>query len=351
MLRNGVPVPGILRKIMKKIFYAVIMSSLLFSVKCSEHTYSSQAGIETPESIMNYVDGTRYADDLAHIAVDRTLGSPGHDMVRDFCARRLTELGFKVKLDLYGTGVNVIGRIDGTGNSNEAVIISAHYDSRNAGCPGADDNASGVAGALEAARVLAKARYSRTLIIALWDEEEKGLIKPRGLHGSRAYAAKARSEGKEIVLSMVFEMIGYCSSVPGSQRFPAMMKRIFPDEIKKIAANKNRGDFICLTVNEEAKSYSDIYAGFANKLALPSITLKMNNRIINIHDFRRSDHAAFWENGYSALLISDTTNYRNNNYHCKNGRIDDISRLDTAFTRDTIKAAVATAAQILGIKF
>jgi hypothetical protein len=54
-------------------------------------------------------------------------------MVRDLCARRLSEPGFKVELDSYGTGVNVIGRINGTGNSGEAVILSAHYDRWNAG--------------------------------------------------------------------------------------------------------------------------------------------------------------------------------------------------------------------------
>jgi len=336
---------------MNKILYAVIISFLLLSMKCSENKTTPKAAAKTPEDIMNYVDSALYDDDLALIAVDRTLRSPGHQLVQDFCARRLAELGFKVELDSYGTGVNVIGRIDGTGNPEEIVILSAHYDSRNAGCPGADDNASGVAGVLEAARVLAKTKYNRTLMIALWDEEEKSLTKPRGLHGSRAFAARARLEGREIVLSVVFEMIGYRSSNPWSQRFPARMKKLFPDEMKKIAANKNRGDFICLTVNEDAQPYSDIYTGFANAIALPVVTLKMNPKTIKIHDFRRSDHAAFWEKDYSAMLIGDTANYRNTSYHCRNGRVDSISKLDTDFARDTIRATVATMARILGIRF
>ena len=145
-------------------------------------------------------------------------------------------------------------------------------------------------------------------------------------------------------------MIGYRSSVPGSQRFPARMKTIFPDEMNKIAMNKNRGDFICITANEDAQEYSGIYTGFANAIALPNLTLKISRKIMHIHDFRRSDHAAFWGKGYPAMMIGDTINYRNFNYHCKNGKVDDISRLDTAFARDTIKAAIATAACVLGIR-
>lgn len=325
----------------------IIILFLLFSVNCSTTGFRSPV---TPEDLMNDVDADRYFRDLEYISIDRTLNSPGHGMVMNYCARRLAELGFKVELDSYGTGVNVIGRIEGKDNPGEAVIISAHYDSRNAGCPGADDNASGVAGVLETARVLARARYNRTLIVALWDEEEKGLKTRKGLVGSRSYAGRARLGGSEIVLAVVYEMIGYRSSEPGSQRFPSRWKTYFPDEMKKVAANKNRGDFICLTVREEEQAYSEIFTGYANSIGLSSLTLKINSRLINIHDFRRSDHAAFWENGYPALLISDTTNYRNFNYHCHFGRQDDVSRLDTAFTRDTIKATVATLSRVLIIR-
>lgn len=335
---------------MNKKIYVILMLLILLSIKCPLNRFSVKTGEETSATLMNCVDETRYAEDLAYIAIDRTLRSPGHDMVRDFCALRLSELGFNVELDSYGTGVNVIGRIEGTADPSETVVLSAHYDSICTGCPGADDNASGVAGVLEAARVLSKARYNKTLVIALWDEEEKGLKSPRGLIGSRSYSARARHEKKDIILAVVFEMIGYRSFEPGSQKFPQRMKAFFPDEMNRIAENQNRGDFICLTVNEDAHIYSDIYTAFAEDIALPVTTLKISRRLFNIHDFRRSDHAAFWEKGYSAMMIGDTINYRNENYHCKKGKVDSISRLDTAFARDTIRATVATLAKILIIK-
>lgn len=330
---------------MNKIFYPILSLTVLFSAVCSEQ----KSAPETPESIMNRVDGSRYFEDLKLIAVDRTLGSPGHRMVQEFCARRLAELGYRVELDSYGTGTNVIGRIDGSINPDEIVILSAHYDSRNAGCPGADDNASGVAGVLEAARVLAGIRFEKTLVIALWDEEEMSLVKPRGLHGSRAYAARARNEQRDIIVALVFEMIGYRSFEPGSQRFPVWMNRYFPEEMKRVKTNNNRGDFICLTSDYSAKEYSGIFSFYAGSISLPSLTLNISPRIINIHDFRRSDHTAFWEKNYPAIVISDTINYRNDRYHCKNGKVDDISSLNTDFARDTIRAASATVARILRI--
>jgi len=335
---------------MNRLIYAAVILILLLSIRCSGNRFSPLGGVKTPENLMNYVDGSRYAADLSTISVERFPGTPGHHMVQQLCARRLSELGFKVELDSYGTGVNVIGQIDGTGKPEETVILSAHYDSRYAGCPGADDNASGVAGVLEAARVLVKARYDRTLIIALWDEEEQRSLGSRGLFGSRAFAAKARLEGRKIVLAMVFEMIGYRSTEPGSQKFPARMKSMFPDVMKRVEENQNRGDFICITVNEKAKQYSDIYSAYADSIALPSITLKIGCKLNKLHDFRRSDHAAFWEKGYSAMMIGDTINFRNGNYHCHDGKVDDVSTLDMAFGRDTVTAAVATMARILEIR-
>ena len=331
---------------MNRILYPVIIPFLIFSLNCTSKGLPL-SGPATPQQLMNYVETARYAEDLEYISVDRTLNSPGHKYVMEYCAQRLAGLGFKVELDSYGTGVNVIARLEGTDNSGEAVIISAHYDSRNKGCPSADDNASGVAGVLETARVLAKTRYHRTLIVALWDEEEKGLKSRRGLIGSRSYAGRSRRENSRILLAVVYEMIGYRSSEPWTQHFPASWGGYFPSEMKKVAAGKNRGDFICLTVKDEDSAYSGIFTEYADSIGLPNLTLKINRKLINNHSFRRSDHAAFWENGYPALLISDTCNYRNFNYHCHFGRSDSTSSIDTGFACDTVRAAVATLARLL----
>src|SRR5690606_6446465 len=104
--------------------------------------------------------------------------------VQDLCADRLTELGYEVTLHNYGSGVNVIGRRPGATAPDEIVMVGAHYDHID-DCRGADDNASGVAAALEIARVLATVETQRTTMIACWDQEELGLI------GSEAFVTAA----------------------------------------------------------------------------------------------------------------------------------------------------------------
>src|SRR3982750_262283 len=134
----------------------------------------------------------------------RNPGKPHHQEVQDLCADRFASLGFDVERQTYATGVNVIGTLAGTKLPGERVIVSAHYDAV-PNCEGADDNGTGTAATLEAARVLSKQDHDRTLVVACWDEEERGLI------GSKAYVARAKAAGDNIVLALVFEMLGYRS--------------------------------------------------------------------------------------------------------------------------------------------
>ena len=135
---------------------------------------------------------------------------------------------------------------------NERVVVSAHYDSV-PNSAGADDNGTGVAGVLEAARVLSKESHARTLVVACWDEEERGLI------GSTAYVKRAQAAGDAIVLSLVFEMIGYRNTAPMSQKTDATLEAVFPDAAAQIAANDYRGDFAAsLTLREQPAERREI---------------------------------------------------------------------------------------------
>src|ERR1700755_2321856 len=148
------------------------------------------------------VDRAAYEADLTAIAGTRSPGTPHWQEIQDLCASRFEELGFTVERQQYATGVNVIGVKMRTRKPAERVVVSAHYDSV-PNCPGADDNGSGVAGTLEVARVPSKSSHDRTLVVACWDEEERGLI------GAKAYVAHEKAAGTNIVLALVFEMIGY----------------------------------------------------------------------------------------------------------------------------------------------
>ncbi len=118
---------------------------------------------------------------------------------------------FEVPYYEQGTADNIIAVKWGTTTPNEYVICGAHYDSWNADgydpdtirSPGADDNASGVAGILETARLLSPYTFDRTVIFANWCAEEIGLV------GSAAYAHDMAEQRMDIVAYFNLDMTGY----------------------------------------------------------------------------------------------------------------------------------------------
>ncbi len=300
-------------------------------------------GPGAPDALAACVDRARYVADLEAIEGERPPGSAHHGEVRELVATRLAELGFTVERHDYGTGVNVVGVREGASLPEERVLVSAHYDHLE-GCAGADDNASGTAGALEAARVLAMGTHARTLVVALWDEEERGLI------GSDAYARRAAAAGETIVANLVFEMIGYRDTTPGSQTFPMGFELLFPRQVRQVEGNESRGDFVVL-IADEARSAAtvDAFTRFAARVELPTVALVLDEGLVVspvLGDLRRSDHAPFWEQGAPGVMIGDTANFRYARYHCAAGP-DTSDQLDPDFSVAILQAAVGAAAEAL----
>jgi Zn-dependent M28 family amino/carboxypeptidase len=288
------------------------------------------------------VEAQRFSADLATIAQPRAPGSPHWQAVQDLCAARFAELGYEVERHDYGTGVNVIGVRTGTELPAERVMVSAHYDSTS-NCDGADDNATGVAGTLEAARVLSLAPHARTLAVACWDEEERGLI------GSTAYVQRADAAGEQIVASYVFEMIGYRSSEPSSQTTDPNLAAVFPDQEAAIAANEYRGDFILLIHDEGAAGTVADFNATATAVGLKTVALDVNNALKvapGAAGLRRSDHAPFWFADYPAIMITDTANFRNPHYHCGGGP-DVVADVDVEFATMNVKSVAGAVAAAL----
>lgn len=296
---------------------------------------------DSDPSIVAQVDRDRYEADLTSIAGPRSPGIPHWQEVQDLCAERFASLGFEVERQTYATGVNVIGVRMGTKLPNERVVVSAHYDSV-PNCDGADDNGSGLAGTLEAARVLSQQPHDRTLVVACWDEEERGLI------GSTAYVTRAKATGESIILALVFEMIGYRNTAPMSQRTDRMLETVFPDAADQIKANDYRGDF-ALVVNDEtaAAAVTDMQA-VGKDVGLPIVNLSLLAPLkAAVDPLRRSDHAPFWDADYPAVFITDTAEYRNTHYHCLNGTADALSDIDWDFAVGNVKLVVGAAAAAL----
>jgi Zn-dependent M28 family amino/carboxypeptidase len=291
---------------------------------------------------MAEVQMQRYADDVAFIAKPRFSGRDHWFAVQDLCAERFASYGFDVERHDYGTGVNVIGILAGTTHASEHVIIGAHYDSTN-DCDGADDNASGTAGVLESARVLASRTYPRTLVVACWDEEEAGIL------GSAAYAARSVERSEEIEIYFNYEMIGFASSEPGSQTFPPGFETYFPDQAATAEANGHRGDFVGL-VADTRSSHSARIGEFADQVALPSYVLELSDADQidpALALLQSSDHSSFWAIDAPAVMISDGGVTRNPNYHCRDGATDSVSTLDHDFATKVIQATTGAAATAL----
>ncbi|MEG4806644.1 M28 family peptidase [Microcoleus sp. F8-D3] len=187
------------------------------------------------------------------------------------------------------------------------IVIGAHYDTV-PGTPGADDNATGVAVLLELARDIASAPLKYPVQLVAFDMEEYGYL------GSSHHAAKYKQQQKSIRLMISLEMLGYCNHNPNSQSYPAGLKYFYP----------NSGNFIALIGNLQTVPDLMNLSGKIRKSGQPCEWLPVPNRGLIVPDTRRSDHAPFWDNGYPAIMVTDTANMRNPHYHQASDRIETL---------------------------
>ncbi len=271
----------------------------------------------------------RYRRDLAFMAqAPRTPGSEHHSAVRKLCAERLGELGYRVELQSFNGGVNVIAYKDGSKHPQQKIMLSAHYDTV-PNCNGADDNASGVAGVLESAELLADKQFDKTLMLACWDQEENNLA------GSRAFLDEHASG---IEMSYVYEMIAYFSAEAGSQSIPAGFDKVFPEQVNQIKDKQFRGDFTLLVYDDLAANRMQALEAIAEQRQMTYIGLELNGlmkSLPQLADLHRSDHSSFWDAEIAAMMITDTADFRNPNYHCFKGE-DKLETINIEFALKTV---------------
>lgn len=188
------------------------------------------------------------------------------------------------------------------------IIIGAHYDAV-PGTPGADDNASGVAVLLELAHFFSVHAPTSPLWFVAFDLEEYGLL------GSDAYAKTLQSAQHPVRLMLSLEMLGYCDPTPGSQQYPVpFLKRFYPDT----------GDFIALIGNLATIPVMWRLQRRVKQAGAACEWLPVFNSGRMIPAVRRSDHASFWDCGYPAILVTDTSFLRNPHYHRASDRIETL---------------------------
>jgi Zn-dependent M28 family amino/carboxypeptidase len=299
-------------------------------------------GNARPAALAACIEQRLYVEDLSFVAQERLPGSNHWQLVQTYVHNRLEALGYTVELHQDDGAVNIIGKRTGALNPKEEVMVSAHYDHIQ-GCAGADDNGSGVAAALEIARVLASADFDRTTTVAFWDLEEVGLV------GSAAYARRARWRGEKIIMNYVLETMGFASDEPGSQKIPTGFDVVYPRQVAQVEANENRGDFLTMVADPSANPAVALLETFAQAVDLPAITLRTAQVSLPFtKDLRRSDHQSFWNMGYPAMMLTDGANFRNPGYHCLE-RADTVDTLNHPFSVKIARAVAFAAATQAGM--
>ena len=239
------------------------------------------------------------------------------------------EQGYDVYSQIFRVGGQAYENISAEvrGISGRTVIVGAHYDSVS-GTPGADDNASGVAAVLELSGLLRQASFGNTVRFVAFTLEEPTFFRTQYM-GSHVYARSLREKGEDVIGMICLEMIGFFTDRPRSQYFPVSLMRWF---------YPHTGNFISMVSDLRSKGFlSRVLAGFRKGTSL-SVEHVSTLPIVPGIDF--SDHRSFWQFGYDAVMITDTSFYRNPNYHGESDTYDTLDYVKMAEVVRGLESAI-----------
>jgi Zn-dependent M28 family amino/carboxypeptidase len=248
-----------------------------------------------------------------------------------YLLEEFTALGFQPTTQSFEftgrTYQNVIAELKGTRSPEQVLVVGAHYDTVRT-TPGADDNASGVAGLLGLAKLLAGKPLEKTVRLVAFALEEPPTYRTRNM-GSYHYAAGLKKASEKVDGMICLEMIGFFCDRPGSQHYPIpFMKLRYP----------RTGNFIAMVGNRKSRNFTMQMAdGFRKETDLPLVTLNAPAIVVGI-DF--SDHWSFGKFGYPAFMVTDTAFYRNLNYHSPSDLPDTLDYSRMAQVVEGLRAAI-----------
>ena len=249
-----------------------------------------------------------------------------------FIEQEFTSLGYQVQFQWYesdGRQVrNIIVEKKGEHPGKASIMIGAHYDTV-VGTPGADDNATGVAGLIELSRLLNEHKNSRTIRFVAFPHEEPPYFYTQRM-GSRQYARKLRESGERIFAMLTLEMIGYAGE-GYKQLYPLPMLRI-------LGRYPKDGNYIALVSNlRSTRVLSRVRKAMRQRGSVGVESLSAPGFIPPLF---LSDHSSFWKYGFPALMITDTAFLRNPHYHSSTDTPDTLNYEFLANVVDAVHAAV-----------
>jgi len=237
----------------------------------------------------------------------RSTGTAGCDAAAAFLHNYFQGNGVGAEIREFAGGGDartVVGELRGSVFPDDFVIVCAHFDSTSTApetlAPGADDNASGVAAVMEAARILVRYPTDYTVRFLAFSGEEQGL------YGSNAYALAAEQTDQRIVGVVNLDMIAYADAMP---------------------------EDLDVFVNGASSWMGDRLFQDAAEYAALTVRTRLDPSMVY------SDHASFWDHGYPALLAIEDEPLQNPYYH-KTG--DTLDTLNLDFCAQAAKAALAT---------
>ncbi len=260
---------------MKKLLQIILISCFLTGSIRSQNTIVQQVinsvNIDTLVYFVRELSGDVQTTigGQPYTILSRHKNQPGNNKAADYIKERLQYYGLTAVDQWWSaTGRNVFAKQPGTEFPNRYYIICAHYDDMPSGtiAPGADDNASGTAAVLEAARILTQYSFPFTIMYALWDEEEQGLV------GSAYFANQAAAAGDSILGVINLDMIAWDSN----------------------------NDFVAEIHTRPVANSMDLTNEMTDVNATYNVGISLN--IIN-PGLTASDHASFWNKNYSAILL------------------------------------------------
>ncbi|TXD83641.1 M28 family peptidase [Subsaximicrobium wynnwilliamsii] len=290
-------------KILLHLVLLLFLGSLTVSAQ-SIQDLIDQVNIEKLETILNEFSGEQSSSVNGNTVTILNRQQANNELAADYLVERLSAMEkLSITDQAFNTnGRNIIATQVGTVNPESVYIVCAHYDSTANYC--ADDNATGVAAVLEIARILSTQCLENTIVYALWDEEEIGLL------GSAYYAAQAAANADAILGVLNIDMMGYDGDAVGTP-----------------------GD------NQFDIDYRDIAGSTAMKNDIISVlnTYTFDLKVVEVNPGTySSDHSSFWDQGYSALLVGESweTNDQTPFYHSS---ADRVATLDLPYFHEMVK--------------
>ncbi len=315
---------------------ALLIGGLIYMIKIPGRSFTGPLLPLAPEEIALRDRLKTHIQTLAGEIGERNLWRyPALEASARYIEKTLREMSYRVAMQEFEvdgkTGRNIEVERAGTSLPGEIVVIGAHYDSV-LGSPGANDNATGVAAALEIARLLAGQQPARTVRLVAFVNEEPPFFHTERM-GSRIYARRARARGDRIVAMLSLETLGYYSDNPGSQHYPLLLFRLF---------YPGTGNFLAFVGNLSSRELVRSAIGsFRRNAPFPSEGVAAPGWIPGI-DW--SDQWSFWKEGYPAIMVTDTALFRYPHYHSATDTPDKVdhdrlARVVTGLTRVTLDLA------------